>query len=183
MAKFNEWYSVAMEDSIKRKAEKNVKTAFPFSKPKFSELTRNLLNDPDYEVELVKFKDNELTVEKSQPVKEFRKQMLEKVLTDNGIDKQAAADAAAKYQYSAKQADTIYPLVSEDIERYMRLGYTFKFGDKEDFNGSVYMRHVDGYEKTFRDPSSGKEVPTKIDDHKVLVKKGGAPRNCKHRIG
>lgn len=182
MSKFNEWYSACMDETVKRKAEKNVKTAFPFSKAKFAEVTKAMLNDPDYEAEIMRFKDNEAIVEKSQPVKEFRKQMLERVLIENGIDKQAAATAASKYEYSTKQAESIYPLIAEDIEKYMRLGYTFKFGDKEDFNGSIYMRHIDGYEKTFRDPSSGKEVPTKIDDHKVLVKKGGAPRNCKHRL-
>ena len=182
MSKFNELFDALYKENEKKKKEKKVKTAFPFSKVKKAELTRELLNDPDYEAEVVKFKDGTFVTETIKPVAEFRKQFIGKVLKDNGIDAQQAEHATQNYQYSQKQAEAFYPVVSEDIENFMRLGYVYDLGKKKDFNGAIYMRDVEGGDKIYHDPSSGKEIPTHIDPHKVIVKKGGAPRICKHRL-
>lgn len=182
MSEFNKLFKLLFEENKKKKKEKKVKTALPFSRSKKAYLTQALLNDPDYEAEIVKFKDGDFVTAKVNPVADFRKQMLEKVLVDHGIDKQEAAAAAKKYKYSLKQAEAIYPFMSEDVENYIRLGYTYRFLDKKDFSGAIYMRDIDGGVKTYHDPSNGKEVKSKIDPHKVIVKKGGAPRICKHKL-
>ena len=111
-----------------------------------------------------------------------RKQFIEKVLTDHGVDKQEAESAADNYQYSLKQIEALHPFIAEEIEQYMRLGYTFKFNDKKDFSGSIHMRDIPGGEKEYRDPLSGKPITVKVDAHKTIVKKGGAPKICKHKI-
>jgi hypothetical protein len=182
MSKFNELIDALYEENSKKKKEKKVKTAFPFSKAKKAELTRGLLNDPDYEAEIVKYKDGAFVTETIKPVAEFRKQFIGKVLRDNGIDAQQAEHAVQHYEYSQKQAEAFYPVVAEDVETFMRLGYAYELGKKKDFNGAIYMRDVEGGEKVYHDPSTGKEIKTRIDPHKVIVKKGGAPRICKHRV-
>ena len=182
MSKFNELFDELYQENTKKKVEKKVKTAFPFSKAKKAELTRSLLNDPDYEAEIVKYRDGGFVTETIHPVAEFRKQFIGKILRDNGIDAQQAEHATQHYEFSQKQAEAFYPLVAEDIENFMRLGYAYELGKKKDFSGAIYMRDVEGGDKVFHDPSSGKEIKTHIDPHKVIVKKGGAPRICKHRI-
>lgn len=182
MSEFNKLYDLLWKENDAKKKEKKVKTALPFSRSKKAALTQALLNDPDYEAEVIKFKDGDFVTQKIKPVSEFRHQFIEKVLTDHGIDKQEAANAAKKYKYSLKQAEAIYPVVSEDVENYIRLGFTYRFLDKKDFSGAVYMRDIPGGTKSYRDPSTGKEVKSKIDPHKVIVKKGGAPRICKHKL-
>jgi hypothetical protein len=179
---FNELFDLIYSENKKKKKEKGIKTALPFSKSKKAQLTQALINDPDYEIEVVKMKEGKFVTEKLAPVKDFRKAFIEKVLIDNGIDKAAAADAAKKYKYNLKQAEALYPVMAEDIESYMRLGYTYRFNDKRDFSGAIYMRDMPGGEKVNRDPKSGNKVTSKIDPHKVLVKKGGAPRICKHKV-
>ena len=184
MSKFNELYDLLKDENDKKKNKKKSKApSLPFSKAKFSMIAQAFANDPDYETTLIKLKNDEYVEETVTPVKDFRKQFIEKVLVDHGIDKQQAANAANNYQYSLKQIEALHPFVAEEIEQYMRLGYTFKFNDKKDFSGSIHMRDIEAGEKEYRDPSSGKPITVRVDAHKTIVKKGGAPKICKHKIG
>ena len=183
MSKFNELFDMLKSENNEKISKKETKKGtLPFSKGKFATVAHGLLNDPDYEVEIVKTKNNEFVTETITPIKDFRKNMIEKVLLDNGIDKQQASQAAAKYTYSVKQAECMYPIISESIDQFMRLGHSFRFLDKNDFSGSISMNDVEGSEKTYRNPNKGTEVTTRIDPHKVIVKKGGAPKCRKHRV-
>lgn len=184
MGKFNELYDLLkQENESKRGTGEKTKTSFPFSKSKLAQMTQALLNDPDYETEIVKLKNDEFVTETIKPVREFREQMLGKVLADHGIDKQQVQASIEDYKYSLRQAETMYPLMAETVEQWMRLGNTFRFNDKKDFSGAILLRDMPGGDKTYRDPSKGTEVRTRIDPHKVIVKKGGAPKICKHKLG
>ena len=183
MSKFNELFDLLKsqnEEKINKK--NNKKKGVPFSRSKFTNVAQGLLNDPEYETEIIKTKNNEFITEKIQPVKDFRKAFIEKVLIDNGVDKVKAAQAAAQYEYTNKQSDNLYPIISETIDQYMRLGHTFRFMDKKDLSAAISVIDVEGSEKSYRNPNKGNDVTTRIDDHKVLVKKSGAPRICKHRV-
>lgn len=183
MSKFNELFDLLKKENDEKISKKNGKRkGVPFSRGKFTNVAQGLLNDPDYEVEIIKTKNNEFVTESINPIKDFRKSFIEKVLVDNGVDKVKAAQAASKYNYSNKQVDALYPVISEGIDQYMRLGHTFRFMDKKDFTASISMSDVKGSEKSYRNPNKGNDVVTRIDDHKVLIKKSGAPRICKHRV-
>lgn len=185
MGKFNELYDLLKEENENKKQSSGdkKKNSFPFSKSKLAQMTQALLNDSDYEAEIVKFKNDEFVTETIKPVRDFREQMLGKVLADHGIDKQQVQASVENYAYSLRQAETLYPLMAETVEQWMRLGHAFRFNDKKDFSGSILLRDMPGGDKTYRDPSKGTEVRTRIDPHKVIVKKGGAPKICKHKLG
>jgi hypothetical protein len=180
---FNELYDLWFDEEQKaRKASgKDVKYK-GFSRTKFTGLMTALVNDPEYEAEIAKSKEDGVVVDKIAPVKEFRKQMVEKVLRDYGVDKAEAEKAAQTYEFSAKQVDSFYPVIAEGIDKYMDLGFAFKFHQKKDFGGLIYKAPGDSGRKKFKNPSTGGTVEMDIDEHKVLVRKGGAPKWCKHKV-
>ena len=179
---FNELYDMWYKENKKEKSEKGGKYK-GFSRSKFTTMMTGLLNDPDYEAEIAKLKDDQMIIEKSKPVAEFRKQMVEKVLRDHGVDKAEAEKAANEYEFSPKQVDSMYPIISEGIDKFMDLGYAFKFHQKKDFNSLIYKAPGDAGHKTYKNPANGESVEMNIDPHQVLVRKGGAPVWCKHRVG
>lgn len=153
-----------------------------FSRKELARLTQGMLNDYEYEAEVVKTKDGKLTKEKKRPIEKFRKEFIEKVLVDNGVDKTQAEKAKKEYKFSEKQADALYEVASETAEKYMRKGFSYKFLEKDDFSASIKMKDVKGGTVTSRVPGSKDTVQTKIGDHKVLVKKSGAPKSKKTRL-
>ena len=168
--KFNEVWEELHKSNMevtKNRTNKNV----PHSKKKKSLLTQALLNDVDYETTVVKSKDGAYTHEKQKPVEEFRKQFIGKVLSDNGVDKQQVEDAVRNYQYSQKQADALYGLETEDIEQYMRAGFSFKFQDKPDLSASIRMRDVEDRTVSAKSPATGEVTKTFEKAHKVIVPK------------
>lgn len=173
---FDMWF-----DEEKKSTKKGTKYK-GFSRSKFTTLMTGLLNDPDYEAEIAKVKDDQVVCEKIQPVKEFRKQIVEKVLRDHGVDKAEAEKAAQTYEFTAKQIDSFYPVMAEGIDKYMDLGFAFKFHQKKDFGGLVYKAKGDSGRKKFKNPSNGSTVEMDIDEHKVLVRKSSAPAWCKHKV-
>ena len=179
--KFNEVWDLLSEENreiTKDKKSKNV----PFSKKKKTMITQALLNDVDYEVDIIKTKDGEFETETVKPVEEFRKQFIGKVLMDNGIDKAQAETAVREYQYSQKQVESFYPVQMEDAEQFMRAGYTLKFLDKPDFSASVKMGTVDDRVITSKVPNSDKTTKTHEKEHMVLTKKSGTPKCCKEKL-
>jgi hypothetical protein len=177
---FNELFDLWYKEGKKAKGEKGKYQGF--SRSKFTTMMTGLLNDPDYEAEICKLKGDDMVVEKTKPVAEFRKQMVEKVLRDHGVDKAEAEKAANEYEFSPKQVDSMYPIMSEGIDKFMDLGYAFKFHQKKDFNGLIYKAPGDAGHKVFKNPANGGTVEMDIDEHQVLVRKGGAPKWCKHKV-
>ena len=179
--KFKEIWKALKDENMKiteGKKHRNV----PYSKRKESLLTQGLLNDPDHEVSIIKSKNGEFVTEKVKPVEEFRKNFVAKVLKDNGIDGQQAADAAVKYQFSTAQAQALNEFNKEATEQFLRAGFTYKFHDKEDFSASIKMRDVDDRVTTGKVPNTDRITKTHEKAHKVIVKKSGTPRYCKERI-
>ena len=180
MAKFSEIFN-ALE--TKSKATKNGRKAgATFSKKDFSSLAGAMLNEYDYETEVIKTKNGEFEEEKTQPVKAFRDAFIGQVLMDAGVDKQEAAKKAAEYHISSKQAETLYPVLTETVYQYMKAGRSFTFPNKKDFSGSIKLRDVAEHDSEHTDRESGKVTKTHIKAHKSLVKKCGAPKWCKKKI-
>ena len=181
MGKFNELWDMLHAENIeatKTKKHHNV----PYSKKKEDTLTQALLNDPDYEVEIIKSKGGEFQKETIKPVSEFRRLFIGKVLSDSGIDKQQAADQAAKYEFNGAQAHALNEIAKEGVEQFMRAGFTYKFHDKEDFSASIKMRDIEDRVTTGRVPGTDRKTTTREKAHKVIIKKSGTPRYCKERI-
>jgi predicted nucleic acid-binding protein len=181
MGKFNDVWSMLFEENkkiTKGKKHQNV----PYSKKKEAIITQALLNEKDYVAKIVKSKDGKFVEEEKRPVEEFRKQIVAKVLNDNGIDKQQAADAAEKYQFSLAQAQALNDLSKESTEQFLRAGFTYKFHDKPDFSASIKMRDVEDRTTIGKVPNSDRTTKTHEKAHKVIVKKSGTPRYCKERI-
>jgi hypothetical protein len=181
MGKFNELWDMLHAENIeatKTKKHHNV----PYSKKKEDILTQALLNDAEYETEIIKSKGGEYLKEKITPVAEFRRLFIGKVLSDNGIDKQQAADQATKYEFNAAQAHALNEIAKESAEQFMRAGFTYKFHDKKDFSASIKMRDVEDRITTGRVPGTDRTTKTREKEHKVIIKKSGTPRYCKERL-
>lgn len=181
MGKFNELWDMLHAENVevtKDKKHHNV----PYSKRKEDLLTQAMLNDSEYEAEIMKSKGGEYVTEKTTPISEFRRLFIGKVLSDSGIDKQAANDQAIKYEFNAAQAHAFNEVAKESAEQFMRAGFTYKFHDKKDFSASIKMRDVEDRITTGRVPSTGRTTRTREKEHKVIIKKSGTPRYCKERL-
>lgn len=181
MGKFNEVWSLLHDENIKTTEGKKHRNV-PYSKKKESMMTQALLNDVDYEADIIKTKEGDFTHEKIQPSRTFREQFIGKVLRDNGIDKQQAAEQVEKYEFSATQAQAFNELAKESTEQFLRAGFTYKLHDKEDLSASIKMREVDDRITTARVPNTDRTTKTREKTHMVIVKKSGTPRWCKEKL-
>ena len=172
MAKFSEVLK-ALEGKTKGTKDKKVTTAF--SKKDFSELTAAFLNDDGYTAKNIKTVKGEYVTVEEQPVAAFRNAFIKDVLVKHGVDKQEAEAAARAYEYSPKQAEALYPVITELLYQYIGAGRTFSFQNKEDFVAAIKMRHIDAHESTFKNRETGVETVTMIQPHRVLIKKSSAP--------
>lgn len=163
------------------------KKVVAFSATRFAEYTRDVLNDVEKTAKVSKSKKGELISEEIPYVKEFRKQFIKKPLTDNGVDDAQAENYANTVQFTKKQSEAMYPVVSSLITEYMKGNAeegmnSFKFLPTETFNGSINLKHIDEATISSRNPASGEQVKTNIKAHDVLVKKSSAPKCCKTRV-
>ena len=181
LGKFNEVWDVLHKENLEALKDKKSKSV-SFSRKKKADLTKALLNTPEYETEYIKTKNGEFTKEKGNPVEDFRKMFIGKVLMDNGIDRQQAEKQVKEYEFSSKQADALYALECEDIEQYLRAGFTFKMPDKEDLSASIKMKTIPETVTTAKAPQTGTIIRTKEKEHKVITKKSGTPKICKERL-
>lgn len=159
----------------KTKGTKDKKGSTTFSKKDFADLTASFLNEDDYVAKGIKTVNGEYTEVESHPVKEFREAFIKDVLVKHGIDKQEAEAAARAYQYSPKQAETLYPVITELIYQYIGAGRTFNFHNKADFTAAIKMRDIEAHDSTFKNRETGVESVTAIAPHRVLIKKSSAP--------
>ena len=179
--KFSDCWSEMFNEN--KKASKGKKHGnVPFSRKKETELAKALMNENDYVTTIVKSKSGEFYEAESRPVAEFRKQFIEKILKDNGIDKQQAEKACADYQFSTAQAKAFCELQRENIEQYLRTGSTWDFNKKPDFAASIKMRDVEDRIVEGRVPGSDKRTKTHEKPHKVIIKKSGTPKYCKEKL-
>ena len=159
------------------------KKVVAFSATRFAEYTRDIMNDVNAIAKVSKSKDGKQISEEIPYVKEFRKQFIQKPLMDTA----QAENYADTVQFSKKQSEAMYPLVSSLITEYMqgRNGdekNSFKFLPTEKFNGRINLKHVDEATITSRNPSTGEQIKTLVKEHDVLVKKSSAPKTCKTRV-
>ena len=172
----------ALKEKSKKKSKKGT-TSSSFSRGDYATLTGAMLNDYDYEAKNVKCRNGEYVVETEKPVAAFREAFIGGVLKSAGVDKADAEKIIRDYNITQRQAETLYPCVSESIYQYMSTGKSFAFESKEDFAGSVKFREVEEHDSENRDPQTGQKVTSHIKAHKSLVKKCGAPKWCRKRLG
>ena len=133
------------------------------------------MNDDGYTAKNIKTVKGEYVTVEEQPVAAFRNAFIKDVLVKHGVDKQEAEAAARAYEYSPKQAEALYPVITELLYQYIGAGRTFSFQNKEDFVAAIKMRHIDAHDSTFKNRETGVETVTMIQPHRVLIKKSSAP--------
>lgn len=168
----------ALDEKTNGGAKKNT----AFSRKDFSDLTCALINDNEYEAEGVKTKGGEPVEVKTKPVEDFRKAFIEKVLVDHGVDKHEASKAATTYEFTHKQADTLYPILTESLTQYMGVGRTFTFPSKKDLVAALKIRHIDEHEMEYKNRETGVVTRSHVEAHRQMVKKSSAPKWCKTKI-
>lgn len=167
---------------LEGKGKKGQKKTSTFSRKDFGELSQGLINDSEYEMSTIKTKNGEYVEVISTPVVDFRNAFIKQVLTDHGVDKQEATKAAETYEFSAKQADTLYPIITEAVTQYMGTGKSFTFPNKKDLTASIKLRDVAEHETEYKNRETGEVTKTKVDAHRQLVKKSSAPKWKKTKI-
>lgn len=173
-----------------QKAIKERSSVNTFSRSDFDDITKAVLNDKNYEVEVYSTKSGEVVNKTCNPSKAFRHGFMKKMLIDAGLDKH---DAEAKVEnYVFTNVDGIYEFVTESLYAYLETGKKFNFQTKKDFKGSILLSDVESETKERRvmtpmakgekaDPNNIKTITVKTDKHKKLRCKSSAPQWLKHK--
>lgn len=168
------------------KRGKNGNIIHSFSKTDFNEMINAMINDPEYQMETVKVVDGELTNFSTPVVKEVRDKLLIPVLMKAGVDKAEATELASTFRYSNNQTSCLYDFVVDAIYQYMDAGKKINFPNRQDFNGSIYLKDVDEeiVERDIRDIKDHKTIighkKEKRGRHKTIVKKSSCPAWMRH---
>ena len=145
------------------------KKAKTFNKSELNGLVTAFLNEEDYEVDVVKFKNGKVVSEKIQPVKDFRKQLAYIMHDAAGVDKTEASEIMSKYKF--KNFDSLYPVMSESQYLYMKAGKKFEYLPKDGFAGGTIIVHKDPSEAEYTAPSTKEKGVTVKDSHDLLQAK------------
>ena len=167
---------------VLKELEGKSKKSSAFSRKDFTELTQAFLNAEGYRAYSIKTKDGEPVDVVTEPVADFRKAFVQQVLVDHGVDKQEAAKASKTYRFTTKQADSLYPVITESLIQYMGTGRTFTFPNKKDLSAAIKLRVIDEHETEYKNRQTGEVTKTKVSKHRQLVKKSSAPKWCKKKI-
>ncbi len=159
------------------------KKAVTFNKQAFDTLVTSLLNDVDYEVETAVADDTQeagFRIEKSQPVKEFRKS-IEQLLIDAGVDKVEAAHQAQTAEI--KTINGMHEIVSESIYHYLKAGKKFTFLTKPDFAGEIVTNEVEEGIQSHSNPQDRTaKIEQSVKQHTKLKSKPSVPDWLKTRL-
>lgn len=157
---------------------KNGKIKKTFSRSDFDRVLKTLMNTVDYTAEYYSTKNGEPVKTEVEIVKKMR-ESLKKMLANAGLDKQAADEFMATYQFTT--VDGFYEVFTEATYLFMNAKKKFDFPTREDFKGSISIKDVEesvGTFKSIRKP--GDDTPPEVfqiktGKHKVLEKKSKAP--------
>ena len=142
-----------------------------FSKKMFNDVVNALVNDPDYEMTTVQLKDGKPESKVTTPVATFREKLLTPILEEVKMDRDDITKFVKDYQFSTKQTDTMYDVISSAIYEYMKAGKTFRFPTKEDFNAAISIRKVES--SMYINEKRG--IKIKRDAYNSLIKKSSCP--------
>lgn len=156
-----------------------------FNKKNFEKLMKAMLNDPDFETEIVRTKSGQLdSVEKIKVTQGFRK-FCKKVIEKSGVDKKES-ERILTDEFTFDSAEGLYEFFATAMYLYIENGNRFDLLPKQDFKGSIALKEVEGSEKIgdayspqTRDYLGKYKVTKKA--HKVLTVKSSCPSFLKSR--
>jgi len=148
-----------------------------FSRNDFNQLVNAYMNDTSYQMDYCVIRDGKKEVQTIPVVKEFREKVLVPLLVEFGVDKQEAVRVIDSYKFKQNQTDGFYELIMDIVYRYMETGKKLNFPSREDFNGSIRLKDIEGGVTVNRE---GKKVERK--NHKSLVKKSSCPSWLRHAL-
>lgn len=178
----NEFNSIQQEiiDSLKVAQRKT------FNRQEFDSLARAFINTPDYEMEVIKKRNDDGTVEKEtvKPVEQFRKNFLRPILKEFGVDNEELKNLD---DFEIQRVKALYPFMMELLFQYMKTGRQLDFIPKEDFEGSCQLEEIDEQIKEYKPPVTEQNpepqsVRKCIEQHLVLKAKTRAPKNKKRDL-
>ncbi len=157
-----------------------------FSKDKFNELMRAMLNDPNFTAKRAVVKSGELAdIEEVSVSKGFRK-FIKHALEQYGVDS-AESEKVMTADFTVDSVDGLYEFFAEALYEYIDAGNKFDLLPKEDFKGSICLKDraestkvVDTYQPKTREHLGTYEVTKKA--HKVLSVKSSCPKYLRKRI-
>lgn len=174
--KFNE-YLESIKVKNKEKVKNGGRVVSTWSKKDFDNLLTAMLNDNDYEVDVCSVKHGEKITNKIKPVEDFRNKFVKAIL-ESYMDEADATEKAKHIKFSRSQVESMYPIMSEAIYRYIETGKKFSFMSKDDFIGSIGIKVMP---ETITE-NKKYNTKTKRKEFKTLKKRSSTPIWLKERI-
>ena len=159
------------------KSKKKGKPIIAFSKPDFDKLAKAFLNDFNYTTGVVSAKADTIVTKEVMPVQMFRAKT---ILMDFGVDSQEVQKVLDTYQF--RNIDGMYEVCSELIYNYIKAGRKFDFMPKDDFNGGVLLKHMDGFVGEYTDITTKQKIKVRKEGHNLLKMRSKCPAWKKHRV-
>lgn len=143
-----------------------------FSKKMFSDVVNALVNDDEYVMETVQLKDGKPVNVVSTPVKEFRTKLLTPILEEVKMDRADIDKFIENYEFSPKQTEAMYDVMTSAIYEYMKVGKTFRFPSKNEFTASISLRKVEP--SIYENEKRG--IKVQRGEYLSLIKKSSCPQ-------
>lgn len=156
-----------------------------FSKEQFNQQIKDILNNPDYKVDVVKvskakaegYDTTEVAV--TQDFRKFCKRLLEKF----GVDKfESEKVLSSEFQFT--NVDGLYEFMCACIYEYIDNGNKFDFVPRQGFKGSLELVDVEEKVKTSKLRNKNGDLKcyeTLMKAHKKLKASGGCPSYLKEK--
>lgn len=129
MSKFQEKKQQLLKD-----ANASATTKITDNKQLFNELATAILNDPDYEDREMVTRKGEIVESVTKPVAELRKKLIGSVAKAAGADNDEVTKLVDTHEFPVLP---MYAVVADCIEEYCGSGKAFRFGKREDLQGTI----------------------------------------------
>ena len=161
------------------------KLAAKFSKEKFNLLMTAMFNDPDFTTKKAVMKGGDLAevadIAVTKGFRKFCKHLLEKF----GVDS-AESERVMGADFTIDNTDGLYDFFATAIYEYIKTGNKFDLIPKEDFRGSIMLKHKPKVSKTVEvfQPKTRESLgifTIEKEDYDTLAVKSPCPKNKKKK--
>lgn len=158
--------------------DKGEKVLNRFSKKNFNILMTAMANDIEFTEKVAKKTGDTFELEDVMVTKAFRK-WCKKLVEKAGIDS-SESDIVMSPDFKIDDMEALYDFFAAALYEYMDAGNKFDLPNKEDFQGSIYIKDVDEATKEYeaRNPATGETIgkfSSTTKKHKEVKVKSSAP--------
>lgn len=161
---------------IEEKGENGKKT---FSRTAFNQLGTALLNDADYETDVVSTVNGEVTTKKINPSKQLRKQLIEQPLKAAGVDVAERAKIGESFEY---QNLDFYEFYSELTAAALDARGVIVLNPKPDMEAKIVMEECDETIKENKSPKTGEVTKWRYGAYKKVKVKSTCPKGLRTKM-